>query len=88
MLFMVLFSFRPEHREAVLARFRETGGVPPEGVRQVGRWHGAGLNRGFALAEADSPEAAAKWCHRWADLISFEVVPVFDDEGLKKVLSS
>jgi hypothetical protein len=88
MLFMVLYSCRPEHRDAVLARFRDTGGVPPEGVRQVGRGHSASMNLGFTLAEADSLEAAAKWCHRWADIISFEVVPVFDDEGLRKVIST
>ena len=88
MLYMVLFTFRPEHRVAVVSRFLETGGPPPEGVRQLGRWHDAGLHRVFVLAESDSLEAVATWCHRWADLISFEVVPVLDDEGATKVLAS
>ncbi|MGA7105354.1 MAG: DUF3303 family protein [Candidatus Deferrimicrobiaceae bacterium] len=79
---------RPEHREATVSRFKETGGLPPEGVRMVGRWHAASLNRGFVLAEASDLEAVARWCHRWADLISFEIGPVIDDEGIRKVLAS
>ncbi len=88
MLFMVVFTFQTKDREAVVARFKETGGPPPEGVRMVGRWHDAGLHRGFVLAESNTLENVAKWCHRWADLIAFEVVPVLDDDGVKNVLAS
>jgi hypothetical protein len=88
MLFMVVFNFQTKDREAVVARFKETGGSPPEGVRMVGGWHDAGLHRGFALAESNDLESVAKWCHRWADLIAFEVVPVLDDDMVKNVLAS
>ena len=88
MLFMVVFTFQAKDREAVVARFQETGGPPPEGVRMVGRWHDAGMHRGFALAESNDLETVAKWCHRWADLIAFEVVPVLTDEGVRNVLAS
>jgi hypothetical protein len=54
----------------------------------VGGWHDAGLHRGFALAESNDLESVAKWCHRWADLIAFEVVPVLDDDMVKNVLAS
>jgi hypothetical protein len=85
---MVVYTFKPEHREAATARFKDTGGPPPEGVKMVGRWHAATMNKGYTLAEANSVETVAMWCHRWADLLSFDVVPVLDDEGVIKVLSS
>lgn len=88
MLYMISYSFKPEHREAAVARFKETGGLPPEGCKMVGRWHSATMGGGFTLAEADSVEAVAMWAHKWADLLSFDVTPVLDDEQVGKVLAS
>ncbi len=33
---------------AAVARFLETGGAPPEGVKMLGRWHGMD-GKGFAI---------------------------------------
>lgn len=88
MLFMTCYTFRPEHRQAAVERFATTGGPPPEGVKMVGRWHDAGMQRGFTLADADDVEAVARWCHQWADLLTFEIVPVLDDEQIMRVLGS
>jgi len=88
MLFISIYTFRPAQRNEAVSRFLETGGPPPEGVKMLGRWHDAGLHRGFALAEANDIEAVAKWCHDWSDLLDFEVVPVLDDEQVGRVLSS
>ncbi|MFA8433778.1 MAG: DUF3303 domain-containing protein [Marinifilaceae bacterium] len=88
MLFMVIYSFRPENREAATQRFMKTGGPPPEGVEMMGRWHAASMNQGFTLAEANDAESVAKWCHLWADLLTFEVIPVLEDEQITRVLGS
>jgi len=88
MKFVVAYSFKPEHRPAVVARFLETGGEPPEGVTMLARWHGATGNKGWTIAEADDVEAVATWCHRWADLLTFHIEPVMDDEQAARVLSS
>jgi len=88
MLFMTIYKFKPEHRNATVNRFLETGGPPPDGVKMLGRWHASTMNGGYTLADADSPEAIARWCHQWADLLSFEVVPVMEDEAVVRVLKS
>lgn len=87
MYYISIWTFRPEHRTAIVARFLETGGKPPDGVRMLSRWHDLGGSRGFAVSETDDPTLIAKWCRDWADLLTFEIVPVIDDEQLASVLS-
>lgn len=86
MLFMTTYSFPPEHRDKAVARFRQTQGAPPPGVKMLGRWHDIGGNKGFTLSEATDAQALFKWAMDWSDLISFDVSPVIDDEGFAKVL--
>ena len=87
MQFMTTWTFKPEHNSQAAGRFKETGGLAPAGVKMIGRWHDVAGGRGFALAEADDPVAMSKWCRQWADLLSFEIVPVLTDEQLAKALS-
>lgn len=87
MQFMVSFKIKPEHRSAAISRFLETGGPPPSGVKMLGRWHGASGSRGYTVAEADSVEAVATWCHQWADLLIFRIEPVLNDEEAARVFS-
>jgi hypothetical protein len=39
---------------AAIARFLESGGAPPEGVKMLGRWHGMN-GQGFAISESNDP---------------------------------
>lgn len=87
MLYVIAWTFRPEHRDAVQARFMQTGGLPPEGVRMLGRWHGTGVNRGVCAAETDDPLALARWAQQWSDLMSFDVYPALNDEDIAKILA-
>ena len=87
MTFVLMYSFPPENREKVLARFKETGGgMPPAGVKLLSRWHVIGGGRGFLVAESDEPTAMAKWVQQWSDVTSFEVCPVMNDDILAKVI--
>lgn len=86
MRFVTIWTFKPEHTEEIIARFRETGALPPEGVKMLARWHDVSGGRGFAVCETDDPVAASRWCHEWSDLFSLEIVPVLDDEQLTQVL--
>src|SRR5260370_41807530 len=45
---------------AAVARFLETGGAPPEGVKMLGRWHGMD-GKGFAISESTDPKAMYRW---------------------------
>ena len=87
MLFMVHWTYRPEHRNAAIARFKETGGVPPAGVKLLGRWHAVTQGHGFNLMESNDAIAIAKGCLEWSDLLTIEYFPVVDDEGATKVLA-
>ena len=86
MLFCASYQYSAENRDAVHARFRETGGPPPEGVTMVGRWHRADGNGGFFVAETEDAAALARWLQEWTDLVSFEVSPVLPDEAFGDVV--
>lgn len=87
MLFMTTYSIRPEHRDAAIARFKETGGPPPDGVTQVGRWQDVGGNHGWTLAETDDLEALHRWTYQWSDVLTFEISPVLTDEQFVRTIS-
>ena len=87
MIYVVAWTYQPEHRDAIHARFRETGGLPPKGVRMLGRWHGAGTNKGFCVAESDDVLGVARWAQGWSDLMSFDIYPALTDEDIAKVIS-
>ena len=44
--------------------------------------------RGLVFLGDDDLTSAAEWCHQWADLIEFEMIPVLEDDQLMQVLSS
>lgn len=87
MLFHVSYELPSEHREAAQTRFKESGGLPPEGVEMLGRWHCAEGLRGFVLAETSDAVAIANWLQDWTDLLTFEVAPVLDDDQMMSVIS-
>src|SRR5258705_1209625 len=63
---------------AAVARFLETGGAPPEGVKMLGRWHGMD-GQGFAISESTDPKAMYRWTAQWADLLPLTVTPCLED---------
>ena len=65
MKFMVTWNIPPTQMAPAVARFLETGGAPPKGVKMLGRWHGAGL--GFALADCKDGKALYEWMAEWSD---------------------
>ncbi len=88
MHFLTIWTFRPDQTNRTLARFDETGALPPDGVTMLSRWHDLAGGRGFAIFETDDPVAIASWCRQWNDLLSFEVIPVVDDEQRAAALAA
>jgi hypothetical protein len=87
MTFLIEYQISPKHRDAAQARFKQTGGMPPSGVKMVARWHRATGGGGFVLAETDSAEALANWTQAWSDLLVFSsITPVVDDETIARVI--
>ncbi len=72
---------------AIVARFLETGGAPPAGVKMLGRWHGMS-GQGFCVSECDDPKALYLWLSQWSDLMPLSTTPCLEDADAGAVLAS
>lgn len=89
MLFITSWTVPPENRDKAIARFKQSGGgVPPAGVKMIGRWHAADLSSGFGISEASDAQGLAKWALDWSDLLVIETKPALDDLQFAKVLGA
>jgi hypothetical protein len=86
MLFLTRFTFTPEARGAIITRFKETKGLPPSGVKMLGRWHVVAGGCGFHLSEASDASALLKWTLQWSDLMTIDIYPVVDDQQMAALL--
>jgi hypothetical protein len=84
--FILIFTTPPVTRDKVIARFLETGGQPPPGVRQLGRWTQLDLCGGMVLLENDNPQALTAFAHARSDVVHLTLVPVLEDRALSEVL--
>ncbi len=83
MKFMVTFTGKPSHFKEAVSRFAKTRAAPPEGVKMLGRWHGAFT--GWLLAETDDLKKIYEWTTQWSDLLEFTVMPVLEGAELGEV---
>jgi hypothetical protein len=81
---MATRKIAPASGAPAVARFLETGGAPPKGVKMLGRWHGAGV--GFALADCEDGKALYEWMAQWTDQVDITVHPVVEDREGAAVL--
>lgn len=90
MRFMVTFDWKPDARTRSegIARFKSTGGLPPQGAKLLGRWTRADFSGGYLLLEGDDPKALAAFAHMWGDLMELSIVPVLEDEAILEVLDN
>jgi hypothetical protein len=87
MKYMSVWSIKPENIGAALKRFKEANPEMGAGAKLLGRWHEAGMGKGFSLIEADDPLAMTRFAAAWADLAEQRIFPVLDDEEMAKALS-
>lgn len=88
MLFAISYQGRPETRNAAIERFLRTGGLPPAGVKMIGRWHNIASISGVAVAECDDAMLMPKWALDWSDLFQIEVHTVLTDEQAGPLLAA
>lgn len=88
MKFMLTFDWSPDTktRAEAIARFQETGGLPPPGAKLLGRWTRADFSGGYDLLESDDTLALAEFALMWSDLMKVEIFPVLGDEALSEVI--
>ncbi len=76
MQFMIVTGFRNQDGAAVYRRMRNEGRLIPDGMTFKYSWATADLSRSFQIFECEDVTLIQRWVARWADLCSFEVVPV------------
>lgn len=88
MKFIVQWHGQPAVQRSAIERFMKTGGVAPDNVTVLGRWHAAGELRGVAIVEATDASALAEWALQWGDLFTFTSAPALSDEDLGTTLAA
>ena len=86
MLFKLAWTHSPEARNETIKKFMETGGMPPEGVELLSRYHNLDGTGGFAILESTSAAALADYALDWNGLIKIEIIAIMDDETITSVL--
>ena len=64
----------------------ETGGMPPEGVELISRYHNVDGTGGFAILESTNSAALADYALDWNGLIKIEITAIMDDDTITSVL--
>jgi hypothetical protein len=86
MLFKLAWTHTPEARDATVKKFMATGGMPPDGVEMLSRYHNLDGTGGFAILDSTNAAALADYALDWNGLIKIEITPIMDDETIGTVL--
>ena len=87
MLFKMAWTHSPEARDKTIKQFMKTGGMPPENVGLISRYHNIDGTGGFAILESTDAAALADYALDWNGLIEIVITPIMDDETIGGVLS-
>jgi hypothetical protein len=87
MLYMTVFTYPPENRDAVIKRRLEKGALLPEGMKVLGEWSYTGSGRVFRLIDTTDATAAFKGSYAWSDLGTVETYPVMDTEAVMAMVA-
>ena len=87
MLFMTVYTYEPENREAVIKKRAEKGGLVPAGAKLLGEWSAVTGGKVFRLVEAEDTRALLATAHPWADLGKIECYPVMSVDDVIKLLT-
>ena len=86
MKYITIWNLPTGTYNATIARFLETGGMPPAGVKMLGRWHGMS-GQGVMITESDDPKAMFAFRAQWSDLIEMTITPCLEDADAGAVLA-
>ena len=86
MLFKLAWTHTPEARDTTIKQFMATGGMPPEGISLLSRYHNLDGTGGFAILDTTDSAALADYALDWNGLIKIEITAIMDDETISSVL--
>ena len=87
MKYLVSWTLPQATYETALNRFLAAGGLPPAGVKLIGRWHGMS-GGGFAVVETNDAKALYAWVTEWSDVLPIQTTPCLEDADAGAVLQS
>ena len=87
MLYMVIEEFDNKDPVPVYRRFRDHGRQQPDGLIYHASWISEDLTRCYQVMECDDRALLDQWMSRWADVMSFEVVPVVTSADAVAIVS-
>lgn len=86
MKYLVQWSVPPQTMRPAVERFLQTGGKPPDGVTQLGRWFGMN-GKGCSVVEADDPKEVFSLVSEWQEFLEIEATPALEDDAAGEVLA-
>ena len=87
MLFMSIFTFSPEKRDAVIKRRAEKG--PMSRGKILAEWITIGGIRVYGVVEVDNPSLMLQAVQAWSDLGQTDLIPIMTlEDGTKAVSGS
>jgi len=86
MLFLSIFTFEAENREAVIKKRILSGEKVPEGVQVLQEVVDLQKNRVFRISEVTDPKAILASNLAWSDVGEVETIPVMETEEMLEVL--
>ena len=86
MKYLVQWSVPPQTMRPAVERFLQTGGKPPDGVTQLGRWFGMN-GKGCSVVEADDPKEVFALVSEWQEFLEIEATPALEDDAAGEVLA-
>jgi hypothetical protein len=87
MKYLVQWSLsEPSGVRTAAQHFLQTGGKPPDGVTQLGRWFGMN-GKGCSVVEASDAKGVFALVSEWQEFLQIEATPVVEDDEAGEILS-
>ena len=87
MLFMTVYTYEPENRDAIQKRRIEKGAMLPQAFKMLGEWSSLAGHQVFRLFEGDDPKGFLAGAMAWTDLGKLEAYPVIPTEEMIQLIA-
>jgi hypothetical protein len=87
MLFMVIERFKDRDPKPIYKRLWESGRTMPAGLTYVASWIEPNFDRCWQVMECDDARLLQQWVLDWADLGTFEIVPVVASKDVQELMA-
>ena len=86
MLFKFAWTHTPEARDGTVKKFMATGGMHPDDIEFISRYHNVDGTGGCVIIESTNAAALTDYALDWNGLIKIEITPIIEDDTMSMVL--